>query len=167
MHFSILKFSILIHQHKDLQRCNICRCYAIHFLIESKNYFIGSQPSLTVPKDKLKNSTYSFTLVLKKKKKVNLSIVVIYLKYIIFKWLYPQDQNPQVKYLLDHVGTITKRLYIAMKYMCIRWPISYSQSSIEKRHLSTFVHPSVILVSGSYLTYRKQHPIDYSKVALV
>lgn len=88
MHFSILKFSILIHQHKDLQRCNICHCYAIHFLIESKNYFIGSQPSLTIPKDKLKNSTYSFTLILFKKK-MNLSIVIIYLKYIIFKWLLP------------------------------------------------------------------------------
>lgn len=39
------------------------------FLLNLKNYFIGSQPILTAPKDKLKNSAYSFILVLLKKKK--------------------------------------------------------------------------------------------------
>lgn len=76
---------------------------------------------------------------------------------------YPLNQKLQVEYPLGYVGTITKTLYIDMKFVPTRWPISHLHSPIVKRYLSTFVHSSVALVRRSYLTYRKQHALDYSK----
>lgn len=52
---------------------------------------------------------------------------------------YPLNQKLQVRHPLNHAGSIIGRLYIPVKSMYTRWPISHLYNSIVKKHLSMFV----------------------------
>lgn len=52
---------------------------------------------------------------------------------------YPLDQNPQVMYPIDCAGAVIKKLYIAVKLMYTRWPISHLHNFIVKKCLCLFV----------------------------